>query len=295
MLALLPYAFIYDLVFLAAPLMRLRGRDRMMELWWLVPFEATAIGQDGFRGFASLFPLLVAAFLVRELWSARGRCRRAGPSLPPSPRSRLWTAGLDARPRLGYPCDGSRPPGPWPPAAGAPRERRVAMPTPTSEANELIRLLGDQHTFAHHALEGASAEAVNWKPASTPCDSLAGLVHHIVEVQRLWLDTVIGGEPVPPGLATAHAATGQSGDELARLLDDSLAKSKARLESLAPSQLDEERERRGRTVTVRWAAYHTLEHTAMHVGHMQITRQVYDDQAGATPKRQGPGGPDRDS
>jgi len=166
---------------------------------------------------------------------------------------------------------------------------------PTSEAKELIKLLEEQHTFAHHALEGASPDAINWKPATTPCDSLAGLVHHIVEVQRLWLDTVVGGEPVPPGLATAHAATAQSSDDLVRLMDESLAKSKTRLESLAAAQYDEERERRGRTMTVRWAAYHTLEHTAMHVGHMQITRQVYDEHAGKVPTRQGPAGPDRDS
>ena len=42
-----------------------------------------------------------------------------------------------------------------------------------------------------------------------------------------------------------------------------------------------------------WAAYHTLEHTALHVGHMQLTRQVYDEQAGLA--RRGAGGaPDPD-
>lgn len=66
-LAFLPYAFIYDLVFLAAPILRLTKSDRVMGLWWLVPLEATAIGQDGYRGFASLFPVLIAAFLVRRL------------------------------------------------------------------------------------------------------------------------------------------------------------------------------------------------------------------------------------
>jgi uncharacterized damage-inducible protein DinB len=150
----------------------------------------------------------------------------------------------------------------------------------TAEATELIRLLEDQHTYASHALQNASREAINWKPASTPCDSLAGLVHHIVEVQRLWLDTVIGGEPVPPGLATAHQAEADSAESLWALMVDSLAKSKARLESLTAEEYDELRTRRDRQVTVRWAAYHTLEHTAMHVGHMQLTRQVYDDQAG---------------
>jgi len=38
-------------------------------LWWLVPFGATIIGQGGYRGVASLFPLLIAAFLVRRFWS----------------------------------------------------------------------------------------------------------------------------------------------------------------------------------------------------------------------------------
>lgn len=157
----------------------------------------------------------------------------------------------------------------------------------TAEAVELIRLLEDQHTYAGHALQNAGQEALNWKPASTPCDSLAGLVRHIVAVQRLWLDAVIAGEPVPPELATAHAGTAETAEELQRLLDDSLARSKARLESLTTAQFDETRERRGRPITVRWAAYHTLEHTALHVGHMQLTRQVYDEQAGAARPRAG--------
>lgn len=155
----------------------------------------------------------------------------------------------------------------------------------TAEATEIIRLLEDQHTYAGHAIQGASTEALNWKPATTPCDSLAGLVHHIVAVERLWLDAVAGGEPVPPELATAHAAEAASAEELQRLLDDGLARSKARLEALTAAQLDEPRERRGRTLTVRWAVYHTLEHTALHVGHMQITRQVYDEQVGDRARR----------
>ena len=164
----------------------------------------------------------------------------------------------------------------------------------TAEATEVIRLLEDQHTFAGHALKGAGREALNWKPASTACDSLAGLVHHIVAVQRLWLDAVAGGEPVPPELATAHAATAESADELQRLLDESLSRSKARLEGLTPAQFDEQRERRGRPMTVRWAVYHTLEHTALHVGHMQLTRQVYDDQADVVRQPAQPGGGDPD-
>jgi uncharacterized damage-inducible protein DinB len=160
------------------------------------------------------------------------------------------------------------------------RQEERGTKVATAEAVELIRLLEDQHTYAGHALQNAGKEALNWKPASTPCDSLAGLVRHIAAVQRLWLDAVIAGEAMPPDLATAHTATAENAAELQSLLDDSLARSRRRLESLTPEQLDEPRERRGRALTVRWAAYHTLEHTALHVGHMQLTRQVYDEQAG---------------
>ena len=146
----------------------------------------------------------------------------------------------------------------------------------TQEAIELIKLLEDQHTFASHALQGADREALNWKPASTPCELLgrprpphrrgpAPLARH--RHRRRARSGRPGDRPSGRGRERRNPAGDDGG---------SAPKSKARLELLVAAQYDEQRERRGRQVTVRWAAYHTLEHTAMHVGHMQLTRQVYE-------------------
>jgi len=51
------------------------------------------------------------------------------------------------------------------------------------------------------------------------------------------------------------------------------------LETLAPEQLEELRERRvgnwvGESKSVRWMILHVLDHAALHVGHMEITHQL---------------------
>jgi hypothetical protein len=47
------------------------------------------------------------------------------------------------------------------------------------------------------------------------------------------------------------------------------------LSSLTEPQLAESRKFRDRTVTVRWGILHVIEHFATHIGHMQLTRQLW--------------------
>ncbi|MGQ0603158.1 MAG: hypothetical protein ACT4QE_15860, partial [Anaerolineales bacterium] len=61
---------------------------------------------------------------------------------------------------------------------------------------------------------------------------------------------------------------------------DTLAYSRSVLERLETTDLES---RRGRprdaeTVTVAWAITHALEHTALHVGHLHLTRQWWEEQ-----------------
>jgi hypothetical protein len=44
---------------------------------------------------------------------------------------------------------------------------------------------------------------------------------------------------------------------------------------MTEGQLDAGRKFRDRQVTVRWSILHVIEHTAQHVGHMQLTRQLW--------------------
>ena len=45
---------------------------------------------------------------------------------------------------------------------------------------------------------------------------------------------------------------------------------------LDPAELESTREVRGRTVPVRWCMLHVIDHTALHLGHMQITYQLWN-------------------
>ncbi len=47
------------------------------------------------------------------------------------------------------------------------------------------------------------------------------------------------------------------------------------LASLTAADLEETREGWGRTVSVRWGMLHVIDHTALHLGHMQITYQLW--------------------
>jgi len=64
-------------------------------------------------------------------------------------------------------------------------------------------------------------------------------------------------------------------------LQIALNHSRAVLESLTLADLEQERvsPRDGRTFTVGWALSHALEHTALHTGHIQLTRQMWDNQS----------------
>jgi hypothetical protein len=54
------------------------------------------------------------------------------------------------------------------------------------------------------------------------------------------------------------------------------------LEPLTLPDLEQPRTspRNGRSITAGWALCHVLKHTALHLGHMQITRQLWEQRQG---------------
>ena len=67
-------------------------------------------------------------------------------------------------------------------------------------------------------------------------------------------------------------------DVLARQLDHAADLVREVLETLTTDVLDQKRECRGRQLTVRSILLRVLAHTALHVGHTQVTRQLWEIQ-----------------
>jgi hypothetical protein len=67
-------------------------------------------------------------------------------------------------------------------------------------------------------------------------------------------------------------------DVLKKRLEDNLAYARKTLERFTLRDLEARRisPREGREVTVAWALLHALEHATLHLGHIQITRQLWE-------------------
>lgn len=131
------------------------------------------------------------------------------------------------------------------------------------------------HEGAGRALGGLTPEQLDWKPGEE-MNSLAVLAAHIAGAERFWFGDVILGEPTGRNRDQEFATRGATEESLGAALDSALELARRALAGLGAGQLAELRvsPRDGREYSIAWAIAHMLEHTAQHVGHMDVTRQL---------------------
>jgi hypothetical protein len=133
-------------------------------------------------------------------------------------------------------------------------------------------------------IAGLDDEAVNWKPPVSSGNSLLVLVTHALASAE---DNVVrraAGKTVLRNRDAEFAVTGGASHLIARMNEvrGRIADAFAGLEG----RLDEERESNFRKWPAKWTArdslVHAVSHTAEHVGHAQLTRDLYIAQKGGT-------------
>ncbi len=128
-------------------------------------------------------------------------------------------------------------------------------------------------------------DAVNWKPPAPGANSLLVLVTHALGSAEQHVVGEAAGKTVVRNRDAEFASKGGSAHlvaratEVRRRIDEAIVGLDGRL--------DEEREppfRRwpGARGTVRDRLIHSISHTAEHVGHAQVTRDLYAAQRGST-------------
>ena len=132
------------------------------------------------------------------------------------------------------------------------------------------------HKDISQAIAGLSREALDWTPGSG-MNSLAVLVVHLTGAERYWIGDVAGQDPSGRVRSTEFEIHGWGSAELQERLDQTLAHSHAVLSQLSVEALDQMRHstRDGVSYSVSWALAHALEHTAIHLGHIQIGRELW--------------------
>ena len=135
----------------------------------------------------------------------------------------------------------------------------------------------------------APVEALNWRPIEGEDDhatnSLAVMAAHAAGAEHYWLHEVIGRQPATRQRDLEFKTVVEDASHLTEKFAENAETSRQILAALSADDLDGSREVHDRTVTVRWAILHVIDHTALHLGHMQITYQLWTGgQALAAPR-----------
>lgn len=137
--------------------------------------------------------------------------------------------------------------------------------------------LAELHLEIERAIDELPQEALDWIPGPD-MNSLCVLLVHVSGAERYWIGDVIGQDPSGRKRESEFLAHGLDESTLKKRLADSLAYARNLLETLTLSDVQSKRTspRDGRTFTVGWSLLHALEHTAIHAGHIQMVRQLWE-------------------
>jgi uncharacterized damage-inducible protein DinB len=140
----------------------------------------------------------------------------------------------------------------------------------------LVGRLDELHAEILKALDELPAEALDWQPAEG-MNSIGVLVVHLTGAERYWIGDVLKGEPFPRDREAEFHVKGLDAKTLKQRVIDLDAYEEVAFEGMELGALEEERTspRDGRKFLAGWALMHALEHTALHVGHIQIQSQLW--------------------
>jgi hypothetical protein len=139
-------------------------------------------------------------------------------------------------------------------------------------ADYLERLEGLQRRL-HTDVRDLPAEAMDWLPGPA-MNSVAVLLAHMVGVLHEGMAIALGD---PPGRVRAQEfqTRGVLSTEMLRRLDAVIDDARSALPRLGLEDLDKARQDEDDTITCGWALLHALEHVYLHLGHLQVTCQMW--------------------
>ena len=139
-------------------------------------------------------------------------------------------------------------------------------------ADYLERLEGLQRRL-HKDVQDLPAEAMDWLPGPA-MNSVAVLLAHIAGVLQEGIDIALD-DPPSRVREQEFQTRGVLSAEMLRRLDAVIDYARSALPRLGLEDLDQERKDEDATITCGWALLHALEHAYLHLGHLQLTCQIW--------------------
>jgi uncharacterized damage-inducible protein DinB len=141
-----------------------------------------------------------------------------------------------------------------------------------------LERLDTLHADIAHAVDGLPQAALDWSPGPE-INSIAVLIAHTAGSERFWIGEKAGARAVIRDRASEFQVAGLEATPLLQLLVESETLAHDVLERLTVADLTRPvgTWHTGRAIDVAWALWHALEHVAQHTGHIQVTRQWWEE------------------
>ena len=122
-------------------------------------------------------------------------------------------------------------------------------------------------------------EGLNFFPIILPqmqvSNSIAILAMHAAGAEHFWIGEVIGGLPTTRNRDTEFTVRVRNAAPVIEIMNKAMAETKTIFATLTEAELSKSFQVEEKTVQGRWAILHVIEHTALHLGQMQITYQLW--------------------
>ena len=130
-----------------------------------------------------------------------------------------------------------------------------------------------------NAIKGINDELANWHPLLKDTNSIYAIMTHLIDGDNFWVQQVIRGEVLRRDREAAFQASGSLSELMSRW-EKAGVEMDSILGKLSLAQLGETRTVPARpelrAITVRWCILHLISHHAIHLGHIQLTRQLWE-------------------
>jgi len=141
---------------------------------------------------------------------------------------------------------------------------------------EYLGLLQRCHADIIQAVEGLPPAALDWVPGPE-MNSISILINHIIGSEKYMIGDIAAQEPSNRNREAEFQAHGMELDVLKKRLADNLEYARTVVEKMSLQDLESKHALpSGREYTVAWGLLHGLEHATLHLGQIQITRQLWE-------------------
>jgi len=152
-------------------------------------------------------------------------------------------------------------------------------------ASELDLYLAELHQLLDRlcqSVDGLSEAQLNWKPPAPEANSIYVIATHVLGNAEAWVLGIACGQPIERDRPAEFRAAGPDAAPIIARARDLSRRIEEALAALDEARVGELREApphlfgagQPRSVTVREALMHVIEHAAIHLGQIDITRDL---------------------